>query len=226
MPLGTPPRVVVFDLDGTLMNSLDLVVACAVAAARELGLRPPDREAVMSGIGLPVRDFLSGAVPELDDTNLEAFFASYAAHYRAADLRKETHLYPGVERGLLTLRERGCTLAIATSKSRAGLERSLAAHGLTDCFAASTTPDAGPSKPDPAVLLGLLEGLSCPAARAVMVGDTTFDLDMAHAAGVHAIGVLWGAHPRARLESSSPHALLESFAELVPYLGLSVAAPE
>ena len=172
MPLPTPPQVVVFDLDGTLMNSLDLVVACAVAAAHDLGLAPPDRESVVSGIGLPVRAFLAGAIPELDASRLETFFECYAAHYRSADLRQETHLYAGVERGLRQLHEQGCTLAIATSKSQAGMERSLAAHGLAHFFTAFRTPDTGPSKPDPAVLLGLLEELEAPAAAARFVRRT------------------------------------------------------
>ncbi len=208
--------LVVFDWDGTLVDSTALIAAAIRQAAADLGLTVPDFERASHVIGLGLADALARAVPELSSSRFPEFAARYRAHYLAGE--SQVALFPQV-RGLLdALREREVPLAIATGKTRAGLARALEAAGLAGHFSATRCADETAPKPDPAMLLELAEELDVAASRMVMIGDTTHDLQMAAAAGVAAVGVTYGAHPRAQLAALSPMALVDSVPALRGWL--------
>ncbi|HEX7155591.1 MAG TPA: HAD-IA family hydrolase [Burkholderiaceae bacterium] len=208
--------LVVFDWDGTLVDSTALIAAAIRQAAADLGLTVPDFERASHVIGLGLADALARAVPELPSSRFPEFAARYRAHYLAGE--NQIALFPQV-RGLLdALRERGVPLAIATGKTRAGLARALDSAGLALHFSATRCADETAPKPDPAMLFELAGELDVAVSRMVMIGDTTHDLQMAAAAGVAAVGVTYGAHPRVQLAALEPLALLDSVPALRGWL--------
>lgn len=208
--------LIVFDWDGTLLDSAGAIVACIQAAARDVGIAVPDRERASHVIGLGLADALAHAVPGLGRAQYAEFVERYRVHFLARDA--ELALFPGTREMLADLRSRGHALAIATGKSRAGLARALATAELAGTFAATRCADQCEPKPHPAMLLELMEELDARPERTLMVGDTSHDLAMAAAAGVAAVAVSYGAHPRAALAGHAPLALLDSSAELARWL--------
>lgn len=210
--------LVVFDWDGTLMDSASGIATCIQEASREMGLEVPSRERASHVIGLGLRDSLRIAVPDLRAEDYGEFVELYRKHFRASE--REMLLFPGVPDLLTRLRERGCRLAVATGKSRQGLDRALAATGLGPHFVATRCADETTPKPDPAMLVELMRELSFPPEHALMIGDTTHDLDMAASAGVDAVGVTYGAHPEASLRERTPRGLVASVADLEAWLSV------
>ncbi len=208
--------LVVFDWDGTLVDSTAFIARSIQAAAADPGLAVPSRERALHVIGLGLADALARAVPELPPQRMMEFAARYRVHYFAGEA--EVVLFDGVRELLADLRRHGATLAIATGKSRAGLDRALAATGLAGQFAASRCADETHPKPHPAMLLELGERLLVEPARMLMVGDTTHDLQMAAAAGAAAVGVTYGAHPREQLAALQPLRLADSTPALHQWL--------
>lgn len=219
-PAGTPSapsyELVVFDWDGTLMDSTTLIAWCIREACRDLGLEVPAESDARYVIGLGLRDSLDHVAPSLD----EAGRARLAARYRDLYLAREHEapLYPGVPELLADLKGRGRRLAVATGKARRGLERALDATGLRSWFDATRCADEGFAKPHPDMLLALLERTGVAPGRTVMIGDTTHDLELAANAGVDAVAVLYGAHDAALLETRPARARLASVAELHRWL--------
>ncbi|GAA4344157.1 HAD family hydrolase [Pigmentiphaga soli] len=209
--------LVVFDWDGTLMDSTPSIVAAIQGACRDLGLRVPPDEAASWVIGLGLQDALLRTAPDLPPEQLPRFLDRYRFHYLTRD--PQLRLFEGVEALLVRLRDAGVRLAVATGKSRVGLERAFDSTGLRRYFDASRCADESFSKPHPAMLNELLEELEVAPAAAVMVGDTSHDLDMARNAGVHGVGVTYGAHRIDELSACSPQALVGSVAELGQWLG-------
>lgn len=201
-------RLVVFDWDGTLMDSPRRIIHCLRRAAREHGLPEREESALRGIIGLGVQAAVRQLHPELDDAGIQAFAASYRQCYLEATDAPDEPLYAGVEALLEDLDRREILLAVATSKSRAGLDRTLAASGLSPRFVATVTSDEQPSKPAPAMLEDLLRRTGVARERALMVGDSIYDLQMARAAGVRAVGITHGAHSDARLAAEEPAALV------------------
>jgi phosphoglycolate phosphatase len=208
--------LIVFDWDGTLMDSAGAIVACMQAAARDVGVPVPDDERASHVIGLGLHDALSHAVPGLGRDQYAEFVERYRVHFLARDAHLP--LFPGTREMLGGLRARGHMLAIATGKSRAGLARALAQAGLADMFAATRCADQCEPKPHPAMLHELMEELDAAPASTLMIGDTSHDLQMAAAAGVAAIAVGYGAHPREALRALAPLALVDSSEELARWL--------
>jgi phosphoglycolate phosphatase len=208
--------LVVFDWDGTVVDSTAMIAVCIQKAAADLGLAVPSREQASHVIGLGLNDALARAVPDLTPDGVEAFSARYRFHYFAGE--PEIVLFAGVRELLVELAESGAQLAVATGKSRRGLDRAFAATGLGMFFAASRCADETHPKPHPAMLHELTAELDVPTARTVMIGDTTHDLGMARSAGTAAIGVSYGAHPRAELAALSPLAIADSIDGLRPWL--------
>jgi phosphoglycolate phosphatase len=163
-------------------------------------------------IGLGLRDALARAVPDLTPDRINEFSARYRFHYFAAEDTLE--LFAGTREFLTALRGCGARLAIATGKSTPGLLRALDATGLGRCFEAFRCADQTHPKPHPAMLLELAEEMAVGTERMLMIGDTTHDLQMAHAAQVAAVGVTYGAHPREQLAALQPLALVDSIAQL------------
>jgi phosphoglycolate phosphatase len=211
--------LIVFDWDGTIVDSTAMIALCIQNAAADLGLTVPTLEQASHVIGLGLHDALSRAVPELTAGRIEEFSARYRHHWFARE--HEVVLFEGIREMLVELSERGLPLAVATGKSRRGLARAFDQTGLGTLFDASRCADETHPKPHPAMLLELAEELTVEPARIVMIGDTTHDLEMAAAAGAAGIGVTYGAHPRDQLAACEPAALVSDVVELSQWLRTS-----
>lgn len=208
--------LIVFDWDGTLLDSASAITECIQLAAADMSLPVPDRETASHVIGLGLHDSLRHAVPTLPESGYAEFIEHYRRHFLAREEAME--LFQGVPELLPDLRSRGHHLAVATGKSRKGLDRALASTGLGPLFAATRCGDETRPKPDPAMLLALLRELESDAGSALMIGDTSHDLLMAINAGVDAVAVASGAHSAESLRLLSPRACLPNVAELPAWL--------
>ncbi|HET9023284.1 MAG TPA: HAD-IA family hydrolase [Burkholderiaceae bacterium] len=207
---------IVFDWDGTIVDSTSMIALCIQKAAADLGLTVPTMEQASHVIGLGLHDALARAVPELAAGRIEEFSARYRYHWFACE--PEIVLFDGIRELLVELGERGVPRAVATGKSRRGLARAFDQTGLGAFFESSRCADETHPKPHPAMLLELAEELTVTTERIVMIGDTTHDLEMAAAAGAAGIGVTYGAHPREQLASRASLALVADVAELRRWL--------
>lgn len=203
-----PYSLVVFDWDGTLMDSTHSIVAAIQAACRDLELPEPSASDASWVIGLSLESALRRAVPQLTASQLPLFLERYRIHYLTRD--PQLRLFDGVRDLLRDLAAQGAKLAVATGKSRVGLNRALAATGLADVFDATRCADETFSKPHPAMLYELMDELQVEPERVVMVGDTSHDMMMACNAGVHGLGVTYGAHTLEELQGCSPLAVVDS----------------
>jgi phosphoglycolate phosphatase len=195
--------LVIFDVDGTLVDSQGEIMAAMTAAFDAEGLVAPTRAAVLAIVGLSLPQAFARLVPAVGAVVQDRLTVAYKAAYNDRRLRMGAAaggpLYPGAREAIAALQAGGWTLAVATGKSQRGLRAVLEGHGLTGVFASLQTADDHPSKPDPGMVRACLAATGIPADRAVMVGDTTFDMTMGRAAGVATVGVNWGYHPEADL---------------------------
>ena len=208
--------LLVFDWDGTLMDSAAAIVAALQGACRDLELPVPSDEQARYIIGLGLNDALSHILPGVDAQEYPRVVDRYRHHYLALD--GGTMLFPGAADLVVALHGTGYQLAIATGKSRRGLARALDATGLAPYFHATRCADEGHSKPDPGMLHAVMRQLGARTDRTLMIGDTTHDLDMARAAGVAAVGVAYGAHAHDALRACGPRACMASVPELRDWL--------
>ncbi|WP_334187464.1 HAD-IA family hydrolase [Noviherbaspirillum sp.] len=209
--------LIVFDWDGTLMDSTSTIVRCIQAAAKDLGLPVPDNKAASYVIGLGLQDAMQAALPNLDPKYYPRMVERYRYHYLSKD--KGLELFDGVREMLADLSQQGYFLAVATGKSRVGLNRALDASQLLSVFDATRCADETFSKPHPAMLQELTRELGQDLLRTVMIGDTTHDLQMAINAGAAGIAVHYGAHPSDELKALNPIFAADSVAELHAWLG-------
>jgi phosphoglycolate phosphatase len=209
-------ELIVFDWDGTLLDSAGAIVACIQAAAADIGLPPPSEERARHVIGLGLKEALYHALPELEHERHLELADRYRHHYLARD--HELPLFDGAAELVRSLAADGYLLAVATGKSRKGLDRALATSGLGECFHASRCADECHSKPHPQMLAELMAELGVSPRLTLMIGDTTHDLQMARNAGVAALAVAYGAHDRESLEELSPLHCADSTAELAVWL--------
>ena len=211
-------RLAVFDCDGTLVDSQRTIAAAVSAAFASVGLAPPAPEQSRRVIGLPLAEALEALVPagagvdaaRLTEPYRQAFFALRSR----ADFAEP--LFPGIAEALAALEAEGYLLGIATGKSRRGLERTLERHALLGRFTTLQTSDQGPGKPHPHMLERAIAETGVEAASCVMVGDTTFDVAMARAAGAKALGVGWGYHGADELAAAGAHSIVAEASELPP----------
>jgi phosphoglycolate phosphatase len=208
-------RLLVFDWDGTIIDSANTIADCIRLAAGDLGLEVPTKEQASHVIGLGMHDALRLAVPALRAEHITEFVERYRQHFRAREHSMD--LFAGM-RTLIERLHGERTLGIATGKSRRGLDRSLETTGLKPFFRASRCADETHPKPHPAMLLELMDELEVPAEGALMIGDTSHDLEMARAAGVDALAVTYGAHAEEGLRSCQPRACVASVPELDRWL--------
>lgn len=208
--------LIVFDWDGTVMDSTAVIAASIQSACRDMGLPIPSDEAARHVIGMGLREALRHAVPQAEESQYEALADRYRHYFMAQD--GAIPLYAEARDTILELHEADYLLAVATGKSRSGLLRVLESSGLGEYFHATRTADQTFSKPHPAMLLEIMEELGVPAERVLMVGDTTHDLQMAINAGVDVVAVTHGAHPVEQLRALQPLALVDSFIELRSWL--------
>lgn len=207
--------LIVFDWDGTILDSHQTIVDCMQQACRDLGLPVPEAERASHVIGLGLHDAMRIVAPALEAARYPEFVARYRAHFLRGE--ETIRLFPGME-ALLDWLAASRRLAIATGKSRRGLDRALAATGLSRCFSASRCADETTPKPHPAMLLELMDELDVPPSEVLMIGDTSHDLEMARAAGVDAVAMSYGAHPAERLRACGPLGCFGSVAELASWL--------
>jgi phosphoglycolate phosphatase len=208
--------LIVFDWDGTLMDSTAHIARSIQASCRDLGLPEPSDDAARYVIGLGLRDALQIVAPTLDPAEYSRLADRYRYHYLVKD--HPTELFGGV-RGLLEeLRDAGYLLAVATGKGRVGLNRALDETKLTRFFDGTRCADETFSKPHPAMLQELSRELGQDLARTVMIGDTTHDLQMAQNAGAASVGVAYGAHAGSALETLAPRYIASSVGALADWL--------
>lgn len=215
--LDSTLQLLIFDWDGTLMDSVGPIVACMRVVIAELGLGEPAEATIRGTVGLGLRETVDLLVPGCDDRFYETVLACYRRHW-VETYRDLPLLFPGVRGMLGELARSGYLLAVATGKSRRGLEFALDQSGLRGHFQATRTADEAISKPHPQMLLDILEQLGVRPAAAMMVGDSIFDLQMAANAGTHAVAVVSGAHGREELAAHAPRTVLERVAELPDWL--------
>lgn len=208
-------RLLVFDWDGTIIDSATTIAQCIRLAASDLGLEVPTVEQARHVIGLGLHDALRAAVPGLAAERTAEFVARYREHFRARE--DEMGLFGGM-RELVAALSQNRVLGIATGKSRRGLDRALEATSLRQYFRASRCADETQPKPDPAMLRELMEELEVRAENALMIGDTSHDMEMARAAGVDALAVTYGAHPEQGLRACAPRGCVASVRELGEWL--------
>lgn len=212
-------RLAVFDVDGTLIDSQNHILAAMEHAFGATGAVLPSRQAVLSIVGLSLPVAVERLVPHLAEEDRAGIVDAYKQSF--GRLRGETRspLFPGAVDALDALRARPeVLLGVATGKSRRGLGHVLAAHGLDRHFVTTQVADDHPSKPHPSMLQAALAETGARAAQAVMIGDTTFDIEMGRAAGMATLGVAWGYHPADDLAAAGADRVIGSFAELVPAL--------
>lgn len=209
-------ELIVFDWDGTLMDSAAMIVDSVQAAARDLGLEPPSDERARHIIGLGLEDALRHALPDLPEARYADLVERYRHHYLSRD--HELVLFAGATALIENLAAQGRWLAVATGKSRRGLDRALEQSGLGPFFHGTRCADECHSKPHPQMLEELMAELAVPPAQTLMIGDTTHDLLMAKNAGVDAVGVSYGAHPREALLAAGPRYLADSLVDLDAWL--------
>lgn len=208
--------LIVFDWDGTLMDSTAHITRSIQAACRDLGVPVPADEAASYVIGLGLREALQIAAPSLDPSDYPRLVERYRFHYLVKDPQIE--LFRGVREMLAELRDAGYLLGVATGKSRVGLNRALDQVRLTSLFDCTRCADETFSKPHPAMLQELTRELGQDLARTVMIGDTTHDLQMAQNAGAAGVGVAYGAHPSGSLQALMPRFVAPDVASLVGWL--------
>ncbi len=209
--------LLIFDWDGTLMDSADRIVACFRAAMVTCGLPPLAPEVIRGTIGLGVTEALGRLLPDRDAAQRLEVARCYQEYFLFKDTTP-TPLFPGVAEELVRLRDAGYTLAVATGKSRRGLDRALEISGLGPLFAVSRCGGETRSKPDPLMLTEILAETGVPAAAALMVGDTTYDLEMASRARIDSVGVTYGCHDRKELLVHGPRLFIDSFPDLGAWL--------
>ena len=214
-------KLVIFDCDGTLVDSQHMIVAAMQEVYAAHGIALPPRETLLSVVGLSLPqafEQLADGAPFPVAAMVERYKAAFQA-MRSAAMHHLEPLYPGAADAIAGLARRGdVALGIATGKSQRGVRMVLGRHGLLDHFSTIKTADDAPSKPDPGMVLAAMHDAGVHPADTVVVGDTTYDMAMARAAGVAGIGVNWGYHAAARLAEAGAHTVIDRFDSLLPVL--------
>ncbi|KFL46222.1 HAD-IA family hydrolase [Sphingobium sp. SA2] len=213
--------LVVFDCDGTLVDSQHSICTAMTRAFEEAKLAPPDRPAILSVVGLSLPLAIARLLPDAEADFHDHLSDRYKLAFQA--MRREEGvcepLYPGIADLVVELDAAGWLLGVATGKSDRGLALCLTHHGLIDRFVTLQTADRHPSKPHPSMLLTAMAEAGAAPDTTVMIGDTSFDIDMGVAAGVRSIGVAWGYHPPAELLASGAQAVAMDSAALRGHIG-------
>lgn len=219
-------RLIIFDCDGTLVDSQHMIVTAMNQAFDTVGVQRPPREATLGIVGLSLHEAIwrltDGADHEIINAIREQYRDAWGTLVQDPDHNEP--MYDGAREAVLDLAAQpDVVLAIATGKSRRGVDRVLEKFGLTDCFKAIQTADDAPSKPHPGMIENALMETGTAASGAVMIGDTSFDMEMARNAGVAALGVAWGYHPVERLHAGGAQAVADDYAHLMQLLGTLTA---
>jgi phosphoglycolate phosphatase len=210
-------KLAVFDVDGTLVDSRAILKQASDAAFTALGLEPPPYDALRQIVGLSLREGLAQLVPDGEPALVDRLVDYYRSSF--GDLHKDPDfiepLYAGAAELLERLKRQGWKIAMATGKSRRGVNTIVSMHRWADLFDSTHCADDGPGKPHPAMLLGAMRALKADACDTVMIGDTAHDIRMARAIDVRAVGVTWGFHTRAEIAAAGADVICDTFQELV-----------
>jgi phosphoglycolate phosphatase len=209
-------KLVVWDIDGTLVDSRETIFKASTAAYAAMGMPAPAYDQLRQIVGLGLREALGVLSPELPDDRLDRLTQAYREAFQALHAAPDfsEFLYDGAAETLDRLRADGWKIAMATGKSRRGVESVIREHGWADLFDSTHCADDGPGKPHPAMLLEAMKALGVAPARTIMVGDTAHDMRMARAAGVYAQGVSWGFHTAEEVLDGGADHVAHDFAEL------------
>ncbi len=220
MPPVGPYRLVIFDCDGTLVDSQHNIISAMQKAFAAAGRALPTPDAIRRQVGLTLEVAIARMLPDATEADVADLAETYRATVRGlrAGEGLSEPLYDGIRDLVLALDHPEIFLGVATGKNLVGLEHTLALHGLRERFHTLQTADRALSKPHPDMIHRAMAETACAAAETVMIGDTSFDMEMARAAGATAIGVSWGYHPPEELLASGAHAVLSHPAELIPRL--------
>jgi len=215
-------QLVVFDWDGTMVDSAARIVAAVEGAARSLALDPAPVPEIISYIGLSLDTMFMALHPDQDRETILRLCTAYRQHWLQSSVI-DTPVFGGAVQCLQRLQEAGALLAVATGKSRRGLDRALDDTGLGHHFAATRTADEAFSKPNPQMLLDVLEQTGQDRQRTLMVGDTVYDIQMASNAGIAAIGVCWGSHSRKQLADAGALACFDDFKSVSDWITVNAS---
>jgi len=210
-------QLIIFDWDGTLMDSAQKISNCIRAAARELNIQEPNDQQAKSIIGLSLHEGMRILFADHDEASINRIVEAYKYHFVTND-KTEQAMFQGVEHGLDRLTERGALLAVATGKARRGMRRVFDQVELEHHFVVTRCADETRSKPHPQMLHEILDFTAIDPQKSIMVGDTTYDMDMASNAGIHGLGASYGVHSAASLNHAKAVNVLDSFTEIVEWL--------
>ncbi len=213
-------NLLVFDWDGTLMDSEARIVACMRAAGVDLGLAVPDDDKIRNIIGLSMQEAVITLFPGLDDRRVGQMTDRYRYYFLNKE-RTSLELFPGAEGVLRELAARGYLMAVATGKGRQGLDKVLNQTSLSGLFHATRCADETFSKPHPDMLLQIMDELDVEGDETLMIGDTEYDLEMANNARVHGLAVSYGVHAVERLLRHKPLGCLDDITEMIGWLDQS-----
>ncbi|HBS27283.1 MAG TPA: HAD family hydrolase [Gammaproteobacteria bacterium] len=205
--------LIIFDWDGTLMDSKRHIVSCLEYSLQAVNLPAQPNDDLSRVIGLGLTEAITALLPNSDDQTIVAACQAFREKFLAAD-KSSSQLFPHVETTLTELRQSGYYLAVATGKSRAGLDKVLNESGLIDLFSVTRCADETRSKPHPQMLEEILTDMDTSPQRAIMIGDTEFDLQMATNLRVDSLGVSYGVHAATHLEKFNPLAIVDSVKEI------------
>ena len=213
-----PRYLLLFDCDGTLVDSQHDIVMAMDHAFTTHGLTPPPRAATLGIVGLSIPEAIQALAPSLTDDMRHKLMTEFRLGAPAQRTGVRDHiLYPGAQETILHFaREKDVVLGIATGKSRRGVQRLFDLHGWHRHFSTVQTADTNRSKPDPEMIVTAMSEVGVGPEDTIMIGDTSFDMTMARGAGVSAIGVTWGYHPEASIRDAGAQMIVRSFADLVP----------
>ena len=211
-------RLIIFDCDGTLVDSQHTIVERMTAAFKGLRYAPPNPVAIRKLIGLPLEETIQRLLPELDAAavcHLAAAYQGQFIEYHRSDESLEP-LFPHADEVLRTLHSQGYLLGVATGKSQRGMEAVLEGYKLRDIFSTLQTADGHPGKPHPSMLHQAMTETGVEANDTIMFGDTSLDMAMVVNAGVHPIGVVWGYHSADALRAAGARSVLGDYCDLLP----------
>ncbi len=215
--MNAPLRLVIFDLDGTIVDSQANIVRAVKEVAAALSVAEPSLAEIPLVIGLSLDEALLRLFPDIDPETHQHMNVTYRKIFKQLRASPDYNepLFPETREALDALTEDGFLLGIATGKAQRGVDHLLKRQGLEGRFVTSQTPDTAPGKPHPGMVLNALKETGVDAKNAVMIGDTAFDIQMAQAANVPSIGVSWGNHPPNELVQAGAHRMIDHLDELL-----------